>query len=253
MSRLYKRGDVYWYGFRHNGIRYRQSTGKTKRWEADDVFDKKKNEIKNGECSEAKKINDCKFSELTKKYLEWAESRKSYRDKKSLVSQLETWFLGKKIVTVNEIGYKEVDLFQSERMKTHSAATTNRIMSCLKHMFAKGVKWKMVKESVLNDVRGVKQLRENNKRLRYLTVEESKTLISCCNEDFRPIVITALNTGMRRGEILNLKWSNVDLKNGFVLLEDTKNGERREIPINNTLKDTFLVLTRRFDDSYVFF
>ncbi len=42
---------------------------------------------------------------------------------------------------------------------------------------------------------------------------------------------------MRKGEILGLKWGNVDLKHGFILLQHTKNGERREIPINGTLKE----------------
>jgi len=44
---------------------------------------------------------------------------------------------------------------------------------------------------------------------------------------------------MRRGEILNLKWEQVDVKHGFILLEITKNGERREIPIDNTLTMMF--------------
>ena len=48
---------------------------------------------------------------------------------------------------------------------------------------------------------------------------------------------------MRKGEILNLNWDNVDLKHGFILLSQTKNGERREIPINGTLRET---LSERF-------
>ncbi len=44
---------------------------------------------------------------------------------------------------------------------------------------------------------------------------------------------------MRRGEIFNLKWNNIDLKHGFILLEITKNGDRREIPINDTLRNTY--------------
>lgn len=60
---------------------------------------------------------------------------------------------------------------------------------------------------------------------------------------------------MRKGEILSLKWDNVDLKHGFILLDRTKNGERREIPINNTLEAHFLNrnMIRRLDISYVFY
>jgi integrase len=49
---------------------------------------------------------------------------------------------------------------------------------------------------------------------------------------------------MRKGEILKLKWDNVDLTHGFILLDKTKNGERREIPISKTLKDTLNRLPR---------
>ncbi len=49
-----------------------------------------------------------------------------------------------------------------------------------------------------------------------------------------------------------MKWSNVDLKHGFILLEDTKNGDRREIPINKTLDATLRALPRRLDVPYVF-
>ena len=58
---------------------------------------------------------------------------------------------------------------------------------------------------------------------------------------------------MRKSEILGLKWDLVDLKHGFILLNVTKNGERREIPINSTLNDALLELMRRIDVPYVFY
>jgi integrase len=82
--------------------------------------------------------------------------------------------------------------------------------------------------------------------LRFLTVEEAQALVSVCDEHLRPIVITALHTGMRRGEILSLTWDNVDLVNGFITLTETKNGEKREVPIDGTLRETFNRLPRRF-------
>jgi integrase len=58
---------------------------------------------------------------------------------------------------------------------------------------------------------------------------------------------------MRKGEILSLRWDNIDFKHGFILLDTTKNGERREIPINETLRGVLQGLTRRLDIPYVFF
>jgi integrase len=111
----------------------------------------------------------------------------------------------------------------------------------------------MVEEEALKKVRKVKLLEENNRRLRYLAKEECQKLVNLCGNHLRPIVITALNTGMRRGEILGLKWDNVDLKHGFILLDKTKNGDRREIPINETLRQTFKSIERRLEVPYVFF
>jgi integrase len=81
-----------------------------------------------------------------------------------------------------------------------------------------------------------------------------------CDEHLKPIVVCALHAGMRKGEILNLRWENVDLKHGFILLDQTKNGERREIPINATLRETFTELfqgtkerPRRIDIPHVFY
>ena len=60
---------------------------------------------------------------------------------------------------------------------------------------------------------------------------------------------------MRKDEILSLRWDNLDLKHGFFLLNQnqTKNSERKEIPINGTLRDTLVGLSRRLDVSHVFF
>jgi integrase len=58
---------------------------------------------------------------------------------------------------------------------------------------------------------------------------------------------------MRKCEFLSLKWDNLDLRHGFILLNHTKNGERREIPINQTLKDILKGTTRRIDVPYVFY
>jgi len=127
----------------------------------------------------------------------------------------------------------------------------NRILSTIKHMFSKAVDWEMVESDILKKLRRVKQFKEQS-RLRYLTVEEAQGLISVCDDHLRPIVITALHTGMRRGEILNLRWDQVDMQHGFILLDKTKNGERREIPVNVTLKALLQRLPRRIDCPYVF-
>lgn len=88
-------------------------------------------------------------------------------------------------------------------MKAISLQKVNRFTATLSHMFTKAVEWDMVENEVLSRIIKVKLLRENNRRLRYLSVEESKKLIDLCDNHLKPIVITALNTGMRKDEILS--------------------------------------------------
>ena len=69
-------------------------------------------------------------------------------------------------------------------------------------------------------------------------------LLSKCNKRLKPIVIIALNTGMRRGEILNLRWRDIDIKRGIIYIRNTKSKENREIPVNEQVK-TALIRTRK--------
>jgi integrase len=74
-------------------------------------------------------------------------------------------------------------------------------------------------------------------RIRYLTEDEiSRLLIECegpKQKHLHRIVVCALNTGMRKGEILGLRWDQI--RNGFIYLDKTKTKNRREIPVNEDL------------------
>jgi len=120
-------------------------------------------------------------------------------------------------------------------------------------MFTKANEWEMLGDEGLRRIRKVRKLQEHNARLRYLSAEECQTLAAACDPHLRPVIVTAINTGMRREEILSLEWEkHIDLKHGFILLDRTKNGDRREIPINRTLRETLQALSRRIDTPYVF-
>jgi len=185
--------------------------------------------IDKGEEPEIKRIQNYSFRELSEKYISWVTGRQNS-------AKIKIYTIGQLL----SVGYKP--------------ASNNKVTNLLKHMFNKAVEWEMVTEDILKRIRKIKPLKDNGKRLRYLTIEEVQTLISKCDAHLRPIVITAIHTGMRRGEILSLQWEmNIDLKHGYVLLDRTKNGERREIPIDETLRGVLQGLARRLDIPYVFY
>ncbi|MCR4293427.1 MAG: site-specific integrase [Candidatus Kuenenia sp.] len=249
MSRLYKRGNVYWFDFRINGARFRKSTGKTKRREAEEILHDEREKAKTGEYSGIQKVEVYKVVELAEEYLKWAERQKSYRDKRQWTRELIGTFGN---LNVKDLDTRIIEQWQSNRLRINMPATVNRKLATLKHMINKGVQWGMAPDNALKQVRNVKMLAENNRRLRFLSIEECKRLIECCHKDLKLIVTVALNTGMRRGEIFGLKWEQVDLNHGFILLDVTKNGERREIPINTTLEYLFKEMTHSIESVYVF-
>ena len=103
-----------------------------------------------------------------------------------------------------------------------------------------------------NPAQGIKPLRENGARTRFLDKEEIQLLLNAASKEFRPILISALHTGMRKGEILKLIWPDVDFKNRIITVQDSKSGKKRMIPMDNTLYESLRTLPTRFKRGYVF-
>ncbi len=250
---IYKRGRVFW--IRYAGLDGKivfESSGSEKLKDAETLLHKRKTSIDEGKQPEIKKIANYTFNELAEKYSAWIDGRqRSAKIKGYIISGLLARY---GTLPLRRFNTALVEQLQTDNINRGlKAASNNKVLNILKHMFTKAVDWDMVESEALKRIRKVKLLQDDSRRLRYLSKEESQALINSSESHLKPIVITALNSGMRKGEILSLRWDNVDLKHGFILLDRTKNGERREIPINSTLKQTLQGLTRRLDIPYVFF
>src|SRR5204863_8511547 len=120
----------------------------------------------------------------------------------------------------------------------------------LRHMITLAVEWERLEESPMQ---GMKFLRENNARTRYLSLEECQRLIaSCIAPHIRAMVSVALHSGMRLGEILNLCWHDLDFASGFILVRDSKNGESRHVAVDATLFALFRAYPHRPSTDLVF-
>jgi len=266
---IYKRKDSPYWWIEYTGPdgRRRQVSTKTNvKAEAEYLLSCRRKESMEGVIPSRNK-KPALFSQLIKEYLSWTEHQKAFQSKRNRVNLLLTEF-GDVPLTV--FTTKALEQFQAKKLKEckksqkeakpdadknevpkfRKPATINRDLSVLKHMLKKAVEWQMVPEEVLKGIAKVGKLPENNRRLRYLSKEECGKLIEKCKDHVKPIVITALNTGMRRGEILSLTWDRIDLTHGFILLDVTKNGERREIPINATVRAQLEELAMRNVDGH---
>jgi integrase len=115
-----------------------------------------------------------------------------------------------------------------------SAATVNRELALLRHLLVLAEEWGHVAK-----VPRIRLEREPEGRLRFLAEDEISRLLAACEVSAHPelatVVTLALNTGMRKGEVLGLTWDRVDFSRGVLLLEKTKSGRRREVPMNDAV------------------
>ncbi len=250
---IYKRGSVWWISFANlSGMIVRKSTGTSTFKEAETMLLNEKKAVRDCKLSDTVKIANHTFAELAEKYKRLVSSgQSSAKVKGYIIDHLVKRFGPLPLRRFNTVFIEELKAelkakgFKEKSTKGMVAGGYNKVLGVLRHMFSKAVEWEMVEAETLKRIRKVKLSRED-KRLRFLSLEEAQGLISVCDDHLKPIVITALNTGMRKGEIFKLTWDEVDLAHGFVLLSKTKNGERREIPINESLKVVFQRLPRRF-------
>ncbi|NBQ69362.1 MAG: site-specific integrase [Nitrosomonadaceae bacterium] len=142
------------------------------------------------------------------------------------------------------------------RGKTRSPATVNRYMAALSVALTTAVKeWGWLDDTPM---RKVTKPKESRGRVRFLSDDERIRLLKVCKESsslyLYPVVVLALSTGMRQGEIMGLTWDVVDLNQGRAILHETKNGERRAIAITGHALEVLKELSkvRRIDSKLLF-
>lgn len=247
MGKFLKKGNWYidYYAY---GKRKREKIGASKKL-AENVLRKRKLEIAEGKFLDIRKEQKIKFENFVNEYIEiYLKHNRSWPKADACnIKCLKSYFGGKYLYKITPL---LIEKFKAERAKKVSPASVNRALARLKSIFNKAIVWR--KYRGINPVKGVKFFNENNKRLRYLEKEEIVKLLKNCRGHLRPIVVLALNTGMRKGEILNLKWQDIDFRRGIIHLYKTKNNEKREIPMNEIVKTALLKVRKNPNSPYIF-
>ncbi len=244
---IYLKGEDWYLDYYVNGRRKREKVGPSKKL-AEIAFKKRKVEIAEGKFLDIKKEYRVKFDDLASMYLELhaKPNKKSWHSDDDTIKQLKKYFGGRYL---SEITPLFVDKFKMDRAKKVSPATVNRNLACLKCMFNKAIMWG---KASVNPVTQVRLFKEDNKRIRYLEKEEIVKLLANCRGHLKAIVIVAINTGMRKSEILGLKWHDCDFRRSIIYLYNTKNGEKREVPMNNQVRSTLIKVRKHPESPYIF-
>jgi len=251
---VYKRGKSWYYYFRLKGVRYRKAVPEARtKYQAQQAEAKARDEIFEGKYG--KKTNETIFREFVEKtYLPWArENKRSWRNDVSRAKPLIAFF-GKR--RLSEVPRFLIEQYKKERRSTfngrgtlRSPSSVNRELELLSRIFSLAVERGEVET---NPFKGVKKLAVDNLLTRYLTPEEEERLLSVLTgkrAHLRPIVLIGLHTGMRRGEILSLRWEQVDFARESVQLLRTKSGKPRPVPMNSVVKEVLLEMRERTGDS----
>ena len=158
------------------------------------------------------------------------------------LDQISTWHVRK----YKSERAKEINRLTGEPV---SPKTVNRELSTIRRMFNVAKQWEVVRD---NPCDGVQLFPEKQNKAEFLYPEECRDLIDAAEDYFRPVLIVAIHTGMRKGEILGLTWDQVDFDNRIIRLDEGKTVKTslEYVPINNTVVEALSRLPRR--DEFVF-
>ncbi len=197
------------------------------------------------------------FMEAADSFLAYSSARKkSHRNDAQIVTRLKAFFGNRSLESLTpDLVEAYLTQRQKEGNKLHkrdflTGSTLNRDIACLKTIIRRAVLNRRIER---NPIEGVRRFKEYS-RDRTLTQQELQDFLAVCSPHLRSIVELAYLSGMRRGEILGLRWDQIDFKNKVIVLEaaDTKTQEKREIPLSSRLNQLFQRIPKTLGNPFVF-
>ncbi len=188
-------------------------------------------EIGRGVFVSRKEAESTTLSEALDRYeREVSSTKKGHRQEKKRIRSWKSHPLGKRFLA--SIQGKDFALYRDERIKSGSSANTVRLdLAVISHLFEISRKeWGM--EGLHNPVKAIRMPSPPAGRDRRLQPGELEKLLESSSEEMGQVIRFALETAMRRGEIAGMTWEMVDLKKRTVTLPDTKNGQKRIVPLS---------------------
>jgi integrase len=255
--RVYKRNNNYWIDFTDaGGRRHRNKIGPNKR-----IAQK----VLNGYLGKVARrvhlgvIDDSaiSFADFMKIWWERTEADRApstqERWREIVESKLKPFF-GGALRAVNPA--RVMDFIAKRRAAGISAGTINLEVCIIKHAMKRAVAWQYLSSDPLKDrtgayVEGLQPLKTPPGRTRYLVGDEPQNLLAMTAGDpyLHAFVLIALNTGMRRGEILSLTRGSIDWSNATASLAQTKNGEAPHVPLNPAAMEALRALPAPIDEA----
>lgn len=193
------------------------------------------------------------FREAVEKYIPSHSVYKgNHKTEAGILRILAMRWEGKNLSAISKL---EIVLLKDNLLaKGRAASTVNHYLNAISQLYQIAInEWGL---KVTNPITGIKRMSEPQGRMKRLSKEAETALLACCKElnlgYLADIIVVALETGMRCGEILSMRWEDVDFNNRRVLLRHTKNGDSRQVPLTSRAKTTLEQLSSRDTEELVF-
>lgn len=193
------------------------------------------------------------FREAVEKYIPSHSVHKgNHKTEAGILRILASRWEGRSLSAVSK---QDIVLLKDDLLaKGRAASTVNHYLNALSQLYQIAInEWGL---KVTNPITGIKRMSEPQGRMKRLSIEAETTLLTCCLElslaYLADIIVVALETGMRCGEILSMRWEDADFINRRVLLRDTKNGDSRQVPLSSRVKTILEQLPSRDTGDLVF-
>jgi len=237
---IFKKQGVWWVDYYVGGRRKRERVGSSYKL-AQEVLHKRKAEIAEGRYFPERRQKEPTFREFSEIFFDQhGKYLKSASDVTYRLEYFNNLFGNLPLSTITPLQIQEL---RNKLKETVSISRVNRFHTLLKTVFNKALAWRKFYGE--NPASVIKMAKEPPGRTRFLTELEIKALLEASHPRIYPLVACALTTGMRRGEILNLKWEDLNLDLGILYIRDSKSGKPREIPIIKQLHEVLIKLPRK--------
>lgn len=194
--------------------------------------------------------------ETIQRYIDQVLPTKSKKQRypKLQKAQLLWWKHRIGVYTLSNLSQSVLAACRDELALGRSPATVNRYIAALSHVFTIAMKeWEWLDSSPITRLR---KLKENRGRLRFLSDQEREALLDACRQEYRKplylIVVLAISTGARKQELLSLQWRDVDFDRNQIIVQETKNDERRALFIYGSAHSLLWQHHKLIRSAYVF-
>jgi integrase len=227
---LFKRGNVWWSYFFVDGFRHQQSTGTANRRQAAIIEQKFRADVNNRRHQIIQFDHTLTVAAVAARFLADGEPKRHHIWH---LKALLPFFGDIEVIRLNRNMAREFRSWRKQQ-KDLTDATINRALSVLRHILYWAVDEQLIQA---NPMARLPLERERRLKRPVMTLVEEDQVLAASPEYLRSIAICALDTGMRRGEVLQQRWEDVDLTRKLLLVTKSKTaeGEAREIPLTDRL------------------